>query len=115
MTDRIRAAAAPAAPGDSDPDMDRVLRQLLAQPSFAALLLTEVAYRLSTRRVSHLVLTTALWDEAFAAAHTRILADLYPCIAINAAERAAAVLPEVRPSETCGKYSLRLRAAAKGV
>ncbi|MFS0697785.1 hypothetical protein [Streptomyces nitrosporeus] len=113
--DRIHTPTSVAAPVDSDPDMNQVLHQLLAQPSFAAQLLTELAYQLSTRHISHLVLTTALWDEAFATAHARILNGLYPCIAIPSAATAAAALPAVRLDETCGEYALRLRAAAKGV
>lgn len=102
-------------PTDSDPDMDRMLAQLLAQPSTASQLLTEIAYRLSTRDTSHLAITVALWDEVFAAAHRRIIGDLCHCIAVTAAEHAATALPNVHPDETCGEYALRLRTAAKGL
>ncbi|MEV6081781.1 hypothetical protein AB0L80_42950 [Streptomyces sp. NPDC052069] len=114
--DRNRAAAAQAAPTDSDPDMDGVLRQLLATPSLAAQLLTAAADHLTKAKPTE-TLTVSGWGRALALADARVLTGYNQFVAQHAGRRAMRALDAEMwaTARTRGEWALCLRAAARTV
>lgn len=110
MRDRIRATATLTAPGDSDPDMDEALRRARTKPAQAVrAILLDTADALTATDPTATASTTTL-DQTIEHAAT----ERYGTGPTGQAARYAAIeaAPTVRPHETDGELSLRLRAAA---
>ncbi|MEU0522744.1 hypothetical protein [Streptomyces niveus] len=108
MRDRIRAAAAPAAP-----TADEGLHRILALPSLASQLLTAAADHLAERRPAD-ELTVAGWGRALARADARVLSGYPSYVAQHAGRRALRALSGDLwdSARTRGEWALCLRAAA---
>lgn len=100
-------------PGDSTVDMDKILRQVQEQPSYAAqvLLVTAAVLRIQSERALH----PRVLDIALGFGADAIVGELPTAVALDATDRARAVLPPVDDTVTHGEYALRLDSIAKAV
>jgi len=95
-------------------DLDTALARILAEPTWAHRLLCAAAHHLETDQPFQ-ICTPVVLTEALDHGYEQVCADLPEIVADEAALRAVAVLPEIRPRDTAGEVALQLRAAAGGV
>lgn len=109
MRDRIHGTATLTPPGDSDPDMDEALRRATGRPLPARAVLLDTADILTATDPTSTASAMTLDRAIRRAATERYGAGPTGQAAGYAAIEAA---PAVRPGETGGELSLRVRAAA---
>jgi hypothetical protein len=95
-------------------DLDLVLARILSEPTWAHRLLLAAAHHLETDQPFQ-ICAPAILTEALDHGYEQVCAGLPEIVANEAAQRAVAVLPELRPDATAGEVALKLRAAAGGV
>lgn len=95
----------------TDQSTDAVLRRILTEPSHAARVLTGMADLLE-RRDPFLVLNADDLEQAAVDAGATVLQGLPRVVAQDAADRAAAALPDARHQEIGSTYAGRLRVMA---
>ena len=95
-------------------DLDTALTRILNEPTWAHRLLCAAARHLETDQPFQ-TCTPPVLTEALDHGYEQVCAGLPEIVADEAAQRAVAVLPEIRPRDTAGEVALQLRAAAGGV
>ena len=91
-------------------DLDTALERILAEPTRSARILSGLADIFAEQPF----LTMGHWHltDAMNTACYKVLHGFPAVIAADDTQRVAQALPLMRPGETAGEYSLRLRAAA---
>lgn len=99
----------------TDPtELDEALARILAEPTWAQQILTATAGHLRVEE-PFLVLTDADLTATLDLVTELVVGHLPTAVADEAIQRAAAVIPERHPRETCDTYAMRLLAAARNV